>query len=329
MRFALVPLAPFRLDLTVWALRRHPRNRIDAWDGWRYVRVLTFGSTVLRLEVVQHGGIDAPTLAVNVEGRAVCTAAAREWVTATLRRTLGMDVDLGDFYRFTATKPALAALAARYRGMKPPRFPSLFEALANAIACQQVSLASGIVLLGRLARELALTSDIMLGTPPFPAPSVVLAAGADALHATGWSRQKASYLLAAAEALENGTLDEGELNRAGDELAQRLLSRLRGIKRWSAQYIALRGLSRLAVFPVDDIAAHKHLALWLALPAKLDAESTQDLVSDWKPYAGMVYFHILLKRLEAAGELEPQGRGGDQGAKMTSMPITIRKSDIP
>ena len=39
----------------------------------------------------------------------------------------------------------------RFRGMKPPRFPSVFEGVVNAIACQQVTLTLGIHLLNRLA----------------------------------------------------------------------------------------------------------------------------------------------------------------------------------
>jgi len=31
--FFLKPVAPFRLDLTVWTLRRRPHNLIDRWDG--------------------------------------------------------------------------------------------------------------------------------------------------------------------------------------------------------------------------------------------------------------------------------------------------------
>jgi 3-methyladenine DNA glycosylase/8-oxoguanine DNA glycosylase len=33
------PIAPFRLDLTVWALRRRRRNAIDRWDGVTYRRI--------------------------------------------------------------------------------------------------------------------------------------------------------------------------------------------------------------------------------------------------------------------------------------------------
>jgi DNA-3-methyladenine glycosylase II len=32
--FVLEPIPPFRLDLTVWTLRRRPDNIIDRWDGY-------------------------------------------------------------------------------------------------------------------------------------------------------------------------------------------------------------------------------------------------------------------------------------------------------
>ncbi|EQD67859.1 HhH-GPD family base excision repair protein, partial [mine drainage metagenome] len=98
---------------------------------------------------------------------------------------------------------------------------------------------------------------------------------------------------------------------ADDAGAMRMLGTLRGIKRWSAQYVALRGLGRLGVFPVDDVGAHKHLAAWLGLP-RLDAEATAALVRRWQPYAGLVYFHVLLRRLEEAGHLRIDTPAGSE-----------------
>ncbi|MDE2129264.1 MAG: DNA-3-methyladenine glycosylase 2 family protein [Betaproteobacteria bacterium] len=304
--FELTPRPPFRLDLTVWALRRQPGNRIDAWDGRRYARGVALGASVLRIAVEQGGVPAAPRLLVAVQGPEGRRDVAQELVSGLLRRALGLDIDLEGFYRFAASDAALAPLAARFRGMKPPRFPALFEALANAIACQQVSLASGIAMLGKLASALAPQTQCDAGVLAFPQPRAVLAAGPEFLRDLGWSRQKTDYLLAAAAAIENGALCDAQLAQTDDAQVLRLLSRLHGIKRWSAQYVALRGLGRLTVFPVDDVGAHKHLALWLGLPERLDAQSTQALMARWQPYAGMVYFHILLKRLKDAGHLDSQ-----------------------
>ena len=49
------PVPPFRLDYTVWALRRRPRNGIDRWDGTAYRRVVTIGRRVTELTVTQSG----------------------------------------------------------------------------------------------------------------------------------------------------------------------------------------------------------------------------------------------------------------------------------
>ena len=46
--FTLRPIPPFRLDLTVWALRRRSRNLIDRWDGTTYRRVIGIGRTADR-----------------------------------------------------------------------------------------------------------------------------------------------------------------------------------------------------------------------------------------------------------------------------------------
>ncbi|MBV8610422.1 MAG: hypothetical protein JO034_23555, partial [Singulisphaera sp.] len=42
--FPLKPVPPFRLDLTVWTLRRRPDNAVDRWDGQTYRRVLSLDS---------------------------------------------------------------------------------------------------------------------------------------------------------------------------------------------------------------------------------------------------------------------------------------------
>ncbi len=148
--FALKPLPPFRLDLTAWTLRRRPANIVDRWDGQTYRRVLTLQDQTMEVAVTQVGMINAPRLEVTVTG-AKLGPEVKTAVRAALERALGLRIDLTEFYRLAAGDPKLHTLAQRFRGMKPPRFPTPFEALTNAVACQQVSLTLGIVLLNRLA----------------------------------------------------------------------------------------------------------------------------------------------------------------------------------
>ena len=87
-------------------------------------------------------------------------------------------------------------LADRFRGVKPPRFPTVFETLINAFACQQLSLVVGLELLNRLAA----VCDVRHGTGEraqyaFPAARDVARIAAASYHAIGFSRQKVRALL--------------------------------------------------------------------------------------------------------------------------------------
>jgi DNA-3-methyladenine glycosylase II len=66
--------------------------------------------------------------------------------------------------------------------------------------------------------------------------------------------------------------------------------------------VLLRGLGRLHIFPGDDVWARNNLPR-LGLEPPLDYAAVKRAVSRWQPYAGMVYFHLVLDHLEAAGEL--------------------------
>ena len=54
------PIPPFRLDLTVWALRRRARNLVDRWDGTTYRRVVVMTGRPSELSVRQTGTATAP-----------------------------------------------------------------------------------------------------------------------------------------------------------------------------------------------------------------------------------------------------------------------------
>lgn len=293
----LAVAAPFRLDLTAWVLRRAPQNGIDCWDGRQWRRSFDLGDATVTIAVDQSGTVDAPHLTLHCSGTKHLCPTLLQDVVAGVRSLLGIDADLSGFDRVARADAQLAALAAHYRGLRPPRFADLFEALANAVACQRVSLASGLSLLGKTARYLAPSHHADDQPPPFPRAQTALVAGQSVLRGLGWSQRKAEYLLGCTRAAYSGELNLAELERASDSAVLQRLGTLRGIKRWSAQYVALRGLGRLAVLPVDDVGAQRHLAAWLGIP-RLDAATMERLAARWSPAAGMVYFVLLLRRLE-------------------------------
>jgi DNA-3-methyladenine glycosylase II len=260
--------------------------------------------TPVEVRAAQIGRDDAASVIVDLTATRMdpCIEAS---VRASIERTLGLAVDLSDFYRMATADSLIGPLVARYRGLKPPRFPTVHETLVNAVACQQLSLEAGLSLLNRLVAthgRAVLANRTSLRS--FPGPHDLARLEPEALRGLGFSLRKATTLIDLSRKVVGGRLDLERLERLPDDEVVAELTSVHGIGRWSAEYVLLRGLGRLHVFPGDDVGARNNLARWLNLPPPLDYAAVGQAVSRWQPYAGMVYFHLLLEHLEAAGELE-------------------------
>ncbi|MGE5755565.1 MAG: DNA-3-methyladenine glycosylase family protein [Planctomycetaceae bacterium] len=301
-------MPPFRLDLAVWVLRRRPENLIDRWDGRCYRRALALEGGPVAVAVTQTGPPETPRLRVTVEGERAGPG-TRPAITAALERLLGLRIDLSEFEQLAARDVRLGPLTRRFRGMKPPRFPTVFECLVNGIACQQVTLTLGIRLLGRLAEAFGLEASG--GEAParaFPRPEDLAGRKPEELRPLGFSRQKARALIELACTIAEGRLDLEAMATESDEIVVDRLCRLRGVGRWTAEYVLLRGLGWLHVFPGDDVGARNNLQRWLEAPAPFDYEGVHQALVPWRAFAGLIYFHLLLDRLAEAGAIA----AGDQ-----------------
>lgn len=305
LSFRLTPRALFRLDLTVWTLRRRPDNAIDHWDGRVYRRILAFDGLPVEISVRQTRPPDEPQLEVM----AVCAQRQpprlKDKLTAILERTLGLQVDLSDFYEMARDDPKIGTLVRRFNGFRPPRFPTVFEALVNAIACQQLTVLVGIMLLNRLAR----TRGMAFGPGSaaafaFPTPEELGSTRPETLGALGFSRQKASALIRLGRECASDASHLEALAELDDRQALTRLLDFHGIGRWSAEYAMLRGLGRLNVFPADDVAGVRNLHRCLRLKKIPDYNTGRRLLSRWHPYEGLLYFHFLLAKLDSRGFLQ-------------------------
>ncbi len=304
--FQIKPVAPFRLDLTVWALRRRVNNIVDRWDGKTYRRLIPLGGQVVDIEVTATGTHDDPWL--NIE--AVCTGLSSE-VESTLativERMLGTLEDLSGFYLIAFHDAQLAPLVQRFRGLKPPRFPTLFEAIVNGIACQQITLTLGILLLNRLATNYGMSLlEESTNVYAFPGPEELAGLGFEDLRRSGLSHNKARAIIELARMITDGGLILEDMEELDDETVLARLCQLRGVGRWTAEYVMLRGLGRIHLFPGDDTGARRNLQRWLNLREPMNYEDVRRILSKYEPYSGFIYFHLLLDRLSRDGIYEEE-----------------------
>lgn len=187
-----------------------------------------------------------------------------------------------------ARDPDLAGIVDRY-GPPPlwdrePGFPTLLHIVLE----QQVSLASARAAFDRLRAA---------AEPLTPARFADLA---DAeLLAIGFSRQKARYGRALAEAIRSGALDLGALDALDDEAVHRALQSVPGIGPWTSTIYLLMALGRPDVWPVGDIALAASVGEVKRLGRRPDAIEMAELGEAWRPLrsvAARLFWHDYLGR---------------------------------
>lgn len=275
--------SPYRLDLTTEVLRRTANNAVDlvAEDGsWSRAFAGDSGACVVR--VVQT----AP------DALEVCTTSSGDvrMLAREVKIMLGVDVDLAEWYERVAGVPWLARLAAACEGVRPPRYPTLWEACAHAIVFQQISIHAAASIMRRVVER--------FGTPlgavtTFPSSASLAAARSDEMRACGLSENKALHLRAVAQAIECGDITEGDIESLPTGAAAKRLIALPGIGPWSAAVVLLRGFGRLDTFPMGDSGVAAGVKLLSNDPA-VDLSALLDRLG---PVRGMLYYHLLLGRI--------------------------------
>jgi len=299
LTFTLRARPPFRLDLTVWALRRRPHNVVDRFDDGVWRRVLVIGESPVALEVTQTRGGSRPEIEVHL--RAARPQIVKAEVASTVTRMLGLERDLSDFYLLVRSDARMRELAERLRGMKPVRYATVFEAFANAVACQLVSLSAGMHVLNRLTQEFGVRCAAMRS---FPAASAVARSNPDALRALGLSRQKGEYLVGLARlAIDPKDRDFASIERSSDDDAIARLSKFRGVGRWTAEYVMLRGFGRINIFPGDDVGGRNKLFEWLGARGAPTYDGVATMLERWHPYGGLIYLHLIVNAVADAGHI--------------------------
>ena len=277
---------PFRLDLTVDALRRLAANIVDVvGDDNVFRRALRDGRGNNLLEVTQPG---ARCVRVRIAGRD-----GERWMP-DIERMLGLHQLLDDWYRRVRPFPWLAYLTRELKGVRPPRYPSLWEALAHAIVFQQISIHAAGSIMRRTVAALSEPLEHSGGLYyPFPQPKELLGAEESALRAAGLSGNKIAHLRSAAAAVLGRTIDAQAIELLPSAQAAQRLTAVRGIGAWSAAVVLLRGFGRLDVFPMKDSGVARSLALLSGEP-QIDAHALLEALG---PTRGMLYFHLLLGRI--------------------------------
>jgi DNA-3-methyladenine glycosylase II len=172
-------------------------------------------------------------------------------------------------------EPAFARVIEAHGHPEPRRSDPGATTLLRTIVGQQVSVAA--------ARSMWTKLEAAFGSPP--ELQLLLAASDEDLRAAGMSRQKSGYIRSLAELVISGELDLDKLPKDNEE-AITLLTRIKGIGRWSAEIYLLFAEGRPDVFPAGDLAVQVELGKLLGLTEKPTEKHLRELAEPWRPYRG-------------------------------------------
>ena len=176
-----------------------------------------------------------------------------------------------------SVEPAFASILERHGPPDPRNSEPGAHTLLRTIVGQQVSVAA--------ARSMWSKLEATYGSPPDL--QRILTASDEELRLAGISRQKAGYARSLAELILSGELDLNALPD-DDEEAIALLTKIKGIGRWSAEIYLLFAEGRADVWPAGDLAVQIEVGRLLGLAERPSEKRLRELAEAWRPHRGAV-----------------------------------------
>jgi len=211
-------------------------------------------------------------------------------IIARVRRVFDLAADPQAVNAQLAEDPVLAPLVAARPGLRVPGAWDGFELAVRAVLGQQLTVAAGVGLVGKLVTRygVALAGGGLNTeglTHVFPRPEHVASADLTALR---MPRMRAATLVSLAAAVVADPHVLGAGRTLTECVAQ--LRALPGIGEWTAQYIAMRELREPDAFPAGDIGLLR--ALTDSEGKRMTSGQLLAMAERWRPWRAYAAQHL-------------------------------------
>ncbi len=282
------PPSPFRLPAYgsedgVLRVQRGVLQRLLHADG-RPVLVRAWepgkGRVTLRAEALDPGMISAPLAGVGEPPEA--GEAELEIALARMRFALGVDDDLGEFYRRFRRDPLLGPLLRRRPHLRPRRRPWPWEALAWAVVKQLIETGRAARIQRRMVgRWGSRASGGREELRDVPTAALIAGRAPAEIESMGLALKRAIALRAVARKVASGRCD-----LADAAVDPRLLA-IPEIGPWTVQCLGLFGRGDPDSLPAGDLIYLKLVGRLARLGRRATVEEVEEFYAPYAPYRGL------------------------------------------
>ncbi|QBD76308.1 DNA-3-methyladenine glycosylase 2 family protein [Ktedonosporobacter rubrisoli] len=264
---------PIDIPLSIDLFKRSGDDLLDRWDGTTLIRTLPLNGQHIAYACTVQGTRQEPALLVSIED-ACYQSAIQQAILSTFLPVPS------SFNTLLQKDPIVAQLHQRFPGLRPVRQFDLLAALIRSISAQQVNLRWATTIRSRLAESFGEAHQVGGQIVYSFSPERLAAASVADIRALQWSTRKAEYVISAAEAVASGQLRLAELIELPDDEVIERLTKLRGIGRWTAEWLLLRTLGRSCVV-AGDLGVRKAISqAYLGQPLASEQE-VREATAHW------------------------------------------------
>lgn len=186
-----------------------------------------------------------------------------------------------------ARDPKLAVLIARVGPfpIRPAALVRPLDVLARAITYQQLSGKAAATIFGRVQalypRRKRFSAELILATPD------------EVFRGAGLSRNKTAALKDLAAKTLDGTIPtHARLQSMSDAEIIEVLTKVRGVGRWTVEMMLLFHLGRVDVWPVSDLGVRKGYARTFGGKKRPTPQKLEVIGERWRPYRSVAAWYF-------------------------------------
>ncbi|MCJ7793744.1 DNA-3-methyladenine glycosylase [Candidatus Bathyarchaeota archaeon] len=297
--FTVQALAPFNFDLTAQIFAKGDKQ-IRSYANGQFSQVLKVNGKLVLIRLTSTGTVEQPKIKVELKSNNPITLQDKRKAEEAAKFIFNLDFDLQSFYEDIKNDQTMQQITKQLYGLKNPTTPTVFEALADSIVEQQISIKVAQIIEVKLAKKFGETLTLNGDTYyAYPTPQSMACASIEEIRNCGLSQRKAEYIREAAKLIAEGKLDLEHLknNKIPEQIIVEL-DEIRGIGVWTAELTMLRGMQKLDALPADDFGIRRVISRYYCNGKPIKSAEAREVAKSWGTWKGLAAYYLIVAEIK-------------------------------